>query len=155
MENKKRKIGKSSDGREMHYSAGVIVECNGKYLMLDRKSPPFGFACPAGHVDEDEEPKGAAIREVSEETGIKLQDVEFLCEEEVPWNVCKSGAMHYWYVYKARVSSEDFVLNKEEAKSAGWYTKEELQKLDLEPVWIHWFKKINYEIDSLWKPDIR
>ena len=31
------KLGKSKDGREMHYSAGVIVECNSKYLMLDRK----------------------------------------------------------------------------------------------------------------------
>jgi len=32
MKSSLKKIGKSSDGREMHYSAGVIVECNGKYI---------------------------------------------------------------------------------------------------------------------------
>ena len=137
------KLGKSSDGREMHYSAGVIVECNGKYLLLDRKNPPPGFACPAGHVDEGEEPKTAAIREVSEETGIELKDVEFICEEEISWNYCKSGTeIHYWYLYKANVVSEDFIFYKEEAKSLAWYTVEEVKKLNLEQVWKYWFEKL-------------
>jgi 8-oxo-dGTP pyrophosphatase MutT (NUDIX family) len=137
------KLGKSKDDKEMHYSAGVIVECNGKYLMLDRKNPPPGFACPAGHIDEGEEPKIAAIREVFEETGIKLEDVEFVCEEEVPWNYCKSGVeVHYWYLYKASTLSENFVLEEEEEKSLAWYTVEEIKKLNIEPVWKYWFEKL-------------
>jgi 8-oxo-dGTP pyrophosphatase MutT (NUDIX family) len=139
---KKFKLGKSKDGREMHYSAGVIVECNGKYLMLDRKNPPPGFACPAGHVDEGEKPKVAAIREVFEETGIKLEDVEFICEEKISWNYCKSATVHYWYLYKAKVFSEDFVLDKEEEKSLSWYTIDEIKKLNLEQVWKYWFEKL-------------
>ncbi len=139
----KMKLGKSKDGREMHYSAGVIVECNGKYLMLDRKNPPPGFACPAGHVDENEEPKVAAIREVYEETGIKLENVEFICEEEIPWNYCKSDiGVHYWYLYRASVLSENFVLEEEEEKSLAWYTVDEIKKLNLEPVWKYWFEKL-------------
>ncbi len=141
MENKKFKLGKSSDGREMHYSVGVIIEYNGKYLMLDRKNPPPGFACPAGHVDEGEEPKTTAIREVFEETGIKLKDIEFVCEEEIPWNYCRSATVHYWYLYKTNILSEDFIFNEKEEKSLAWYSKEEIKKLNLEPVWKYWFKK--------------
>ncbi|MFA6586184.1 MAG: NUDIX hydrolase [Candidatus Paceibacterota bacterium] len=143
MANEIRKIGISSDGREMHYSAGVIVECNGKYLMLDRKNPPLGFACPAGHIDKGEEPKVTAIREVFEETGIKLKDVEFICEEEIPWNYCKDGTgVHYWYLYKVSVPSENFVFHKEEAKSLAWYTKEQIKKFYFDPVWKYWFEKL-------------
>lgn len=137
----KKKTGKSSDGREMHYSAGVIVECNGKYLMLDRRNPPPGFACPAGHIDEGEEPEVSARREVYEETGIKLGDIEFVCEEEILWNYCKSATVHYWYLYKAKVSSENFILAEKEEKSLAWYTKDEIKKLNLEPVWKYWFEK--------------
>ncbi len=67
----------------MHYSAGVIVTHDGKILMLDRKNPPPGFACPAGYVDEGEDPKSAALREVFEETGIKLPDAVFILEKEL------------------------------------------------------------------------
>lgn len=138
------KLRKSKDGREMHYSAGVIVECNSKYLMLDRKNPPPGFACPAGHIDEGEGPKTAAIREVFEETGIKLEDVEFVLEEEIDsFKISQCQNLpHYWYLYRASVDSEDFVLEKEEEKSLAWYTKDEIKNLNLEEVWEYLFKKL-------------
>lgn len=142
MEKAERKTGKSSDGREMHYSAGVIVEHGGKYLLLDRKSIPLGYACPAGHVDEGEDPKTSALREVEEEAGIKLKDAEFILEEEVPWNYCKSATVHYWYLYKVKVPTGEIKINKEEEKSLGWYTKEEIKKLNLEPVWKYWLEKL-------------
>ena|SRR3989338_604936 len=137
-----RKIGKSNDGREMHFSAGVIVEHQGRYLMLDRKNPPFGFACPAGHIDEGESPEDAAKREVLEETAIKLSTVKLILEEEVPWNYCRSTTVHYWYLYKASSQSEEIILNKEEEKSIGWYAVDEIKKLNLEPVWEYWLEKV-------------
>jgi 8-oxo-dGTP pyrophosphatase MutT (NUDIX family) len=136
-----KKIGVSSDGREMHYSAGVLLECNGKYLLMDRVNPPPGFACPAGHVDIGEDSKDAAVREIKEETGIDLDEITFLCEEEVPWNYCKSATVHYWYLYKASVVSEVVTIEKNEAKSYGWYTPLELKNMNLEEVWLYWFKK--------------
>lgn len=137
-----RKIGKSEDEREMHYSAGVMVSCNEKYIMMNRKNPPPGFACPAGHIDEGEDPKNAAIREVYEETGIKLDDAEFILEEEIPWNYCKNASVHFWYLYRASAASENFIFNKEEEKSLAWYTVEEIKDLNLEPVWKYWFEKL-------------
>ena len=138
MKTEKRKTGKSKDGREMHYSAGVIVECDGKYLMEDRKNIPYGFACPAGHVDEGEDPKDAGIREVFEETGVKLEGAELLFEEEISWNYCKSAQVHYWYLFKAKTNYSALVFNEEETKSLNWYIVEEIKKLNLEPVWKYW-----------------
>lgn len=138
-----RKTGTSTDGRLMHYSAGVVVKSNGKYLLVDRIKPPFGFAGPAGHVDEGEDPKTACIRELKEETGIIVDDMEFMYEEEISWNYCKTAEVHYWHLYKVSVDSEDVVLEKEGAKSIGWYTVEEMKTLNLEKVWRYWFEKMN------------
>lgn len=137
------KTGVSKDGRLMHYSAGVMLECNGKYLLLERVNLPPGFACPAGHVDVGEDPKTAALREVKEETGIELTNIEFVHEEEVLWNYCKSATVHYWYVYKASVDSKKFTFDPEESKSAGWYTPEEMKNMNIEEVWKYWFEKLS------------
>lgn len=139
---KQKKIGKSKDGKEMHYSAGILVEYNGKYLLMDRINPPPGFACPAGHVDEGEDSKISAIRELQEETGIIVNDLEFLYEEEIPWNYCKSATVHYWYLYKISINSEKIILDKDEAKSIGWYSPEEIKNMNIEEVWLYWFKKL-------------
>ena len=137
-----KKIGKSSDGREMHYSVGIIVECNDKYLLMDRVNPPPGFACPAGHIDEGENPDTASVRELKEETGIIKDKLEFICEEEILWNYCKSANAHYWYLYRTSVNSEEININKDEAKVMKWFTKEEIRNIQLEEVWEYWFKKL-------------
>ena len=49
----------------MHRSVGVIIENKkGERLMIERKNLPFGWACPAGHIDEGETPLEAAKREL-------------------------------------------------------------------------------------------
>jgi len=143
MKEEQKKIGKSSDGREMHYSAGVLVECDGMYLLLDRINPPPGFACPSGHIDEGEDPKTCAIRELREETGIIVKDIEFICEEEILWNYCKSAAAHYWYLFKVSVNKKEVIIDKTEARSIGWYTIDQMRSMNLEEVWQYWFKKLN------------
>ena len=139
------KTGQSSDGRETHYSVGILLKCKDKYFLMERKNPPLGFACPAGHIDEGEEkPKKAALRELEEETGIRAEDLEFICEEEVLWNYCKNNVyVHYWYLFRLEVESENATVEDDEAKSSGWYSVEEIKKIQLEEVWQYWFKKLN------------
>jgi len=64
------KSGKSSKGKEMHYSVGALVKKEDKYLLIDRMNPPLGFAGLAGHIDEGEDAVNALKREVEE--GIKF-----------------------------------------------------------------------------------
>lgn len=44
----------------------------GKVLMVSRPENPNHYGIPGGKVEDNETPRDAAIREVAEETGIKL-----------------------------------------------------------------------------------
>ena len=65
------KVGKSPSGKEMHYSVGALIERDGKYLMIDRANPPFGFAVLAGHVDAEETEIETLFRKCEKKAGLK------------------------------------------------------------------------------------
>ena len=126
----------------MHSSVGALIERDGKYLLIERAVPPLGFAGVAGHVDEGEDERQAVVREVKEEVGFDVRDPKLLFEEELDWNWCSKGATsHYWYFFHCPVSG-DLARSMRETKSAGWYSKEEIKKMTLEPAWEYWFKKL-------------
>ena len=136
------KLGKSKKGKQMHYSVGAVIKKNDEYLLIDRKIPPLGFAGLAGHIDEEEDEIQALFREVEEESGLKIKKYNLLFEEELDWNWCNKGiTVHYWYLFECEVSG-NFKPNYRELKSIGWYSKKEIRKLKLEPVWDYWFKKL-------------
>lgn len=138
----KPKVGKTKEGEMMHYSAGAVIEQDGKYLLIDRAIPPFGFAGIAGHIDEGEAPEESLVREVEEESGLAAEECKLLFEEELDWNWCSKGVQsHHWYLFRCVVSGE-IKQNIKETKSIGWYTKEEIRNLKLEPIWEYWFKKL-------------
>lgn len=59
-------------------AAGVILEKDGKILLVKRKYKPKAglWSLPAGFVEYDESPDAAAVRETFEETGIKVSIVK-------------------------------------------------------------------------------
>lgn len=132
----------NSKGVLMHFSVGAIIKSGEKYLLIDRERVPLGFAGIASHIDEGETSEEALLREVFEESGLKVISCSLLFEEEVEWNWCKAGVKsHYWYVYQCEVEGEP-QNNPEASKSIGWYTPDEIKKLNLEPVWKYWFEKL-------------
>ncbi|MFA5773082.1 MAG: NUDIX domain-containing protein [Candidatus Paceibacterota bacterium] len=139
------KDGIASNGELLHYSVGAVIEKDGKYLLIDRVNPPFGFAGLAGHVDEGESEDDAITREVTEESGLKVLSYKLLFEEEILWNYCRGvsrgATAHKWRLYECEVEGE-VIHNKEETKSIGWYSIDEIKKMNLEPVWEYWFEKL-------------
>lgn len=131
--------GTSRDGRLMHYSVGAIIEDHGRFLLMDRMFEPYGWASMAGHVDEGEDFLTALMREGREELGTNLISMQFLREQELSWNYCRSADVHYWQLYRAMVDRLQVAVNPHEAKSWGWFSREEMAKMPLEPVWKHWF----------------
>ncbi len=136
---------KKINNEPIHYSVGAVIEKDGNYLLIDRKNPPYGFAGIAGHIDEGEKPIEALKREVFEESQLKVKNQELLFEEELDWNYCSKGInTHYWYLYDCTWKGK--VKKNNEAKSIGWYSKEEIQELNrgnkLEEVWKYWFEKL-------------
>lgn len=142
-------------------SVGVIItDENDEYLLLERARYPFGFAPPAGHVDEHGSILRAATTEVYEELGVQLDSniLEALITDRHITNVCRrpGGDYHRWTIYRARVMRSDCQLQPSSAETngAGWYNATELRELAsktraldravekadmpaLEQVWVH------------------
>ena len=138
------KEGISSKGQPMHYSAGAIIKKDGKYLLIERAHPPYGFAGPAGHIDKGETPEEAVKREVREETGLIVAKSSKLLQKEVQKNtcICTTGiTVHHWHLFEC-VAAGIPKRNQQETKSIGWYTPAEIKKLTLEPVWKYWLTKL-------------
>lgn len=112
-----------------HTSVGMIVRKENKVLLLERKKYPVGFAPPAGHVDGDESFEIAARRELEEEVGLKVKAIKLIFEGRKD-NPCRrtDGTWHYWKIYEVETEGE-VTRSLDETKQAGWYTKEEIDKL--------------------------
>ena len=146
-------------------SVGIVVrDEKQRILLLERKKFPPGFASPAGHVDDQETCTNAAIRELKEETGLDVLNIQLVLEIDMN-NKCRriNGSWHHWCVYQAIVKGE-LIRNIDEAKQIGWYTIDEVKNLGhkteeyllgnisdeiwqqfpgLEPVWYDFFKKLS------------
>ena len=136
------KSGLSKQNKPMHYSVGAVIKKGDKYLLIDRKNPPFGYAGIAGHIDEEEDDVEALIREVKEESGLKITCCTLIFEEELDFDWCNRGiGVHYWFLFECVTDGKE-KMQPSECKSIGWYTKEEISKLNLQKVWEYWFKKL-------------
>lgn len=115
-------------------------------MLIERKRLPFGFAPPAGHVD-DKDDKGsfenAAREEVQEEVGLIPTKIKLIKEGKKD-NKCrrKGGDYHYWKIYEVEAEGK-LKPSKDETKQVGWYTKEQIKKLSKKTV-----KYINGEINE-------
>lgn len=133
--------------KPVHFSAGAIIQNDkGEYLLIDRLKKPFGFACPAGHIDKGEEGEDAIIREVKEETGLDVISIEYIETEDflinVPQEACSHGVdVHIWQVFKIQAKGE-LIFKADEVKSIGWYSVEQIKKLQLESVWKFFFTEL-------------
>ena len=144
-------------------SVGMFVWRDDKLLLIERGRFPFGFAVPAGHVDEDKTFEEAAIRELREEVGLNTEKIELLVEGKKD-NICRrnGGSWHYWKLYKIS-TTDDINRSKEETKNAIWCNKDKIKELaektkkylekeineedwiknpGLEPVMFEWFKEL-------------
>ncbi|HEX5774875.1 MAG TPA: NUDIX domain-containing protein, partial [Candidatus Paceibacterota bacterium] len=142
------KCGVSVDGRPMHYSVGAIIKRDGGFLLFDRVRPPYGFAGPAGHVEEGEEPHDAVVREVSEETGLKVLSSTFLFDEELADDTCRHGVhVHRWRLYECQVEGE-LLPAADEARGMGYFIPDANWPDAIEPNWRHWFARLGIGNDE-------
>ncbi len=146
-----------------HKSVGVLVWKDGKLLLIERRKPPYGFAPPAGHVDDHGSFENAAKDELKEEVGLDAVKLELLAEGRKN-NRCRreGGDWHYWRIFNAKAQGE-VKASEEETKKFGWYSEEQLKDLagkteiflkgevsdsewesspGLEPVWKDWLSEL-------------
>ncbi len=119
---------------------GIIVKKDPLSYLLVSSKRDFGkfseyYYPPAGHLKKGENEISALKRELKEELKINLLNAKKITEtkgdienERVSWYFCK-------------VENENFILNQEELKDGGFFTKEEMKKMKLWPATLKFFEK--------------
>lgn len=122
---------------EKHFCVSCYVydESTQKFLMVKHKK--LGkWVQPGGHIEQNEDPEEACVREVWEETGIsiKLKGERFIREEDyirplaLQRNEITSEHIHIDFVYLANaVGNCNIIPNLEENEAVEWFTLQEIQ----------------------------
>jgi ADP-ribose pyrophosphatase YjhB (NUDIX family) len=110
-------------------AAAVFIENGGRVLLVKRGVPPEQgrWALPAGFVDDREDPRATAVREVREETGLEVRVTRLL-------DVFHSGralGASIVIVYAAEVVSGD-VHPLDDVDAVAWFGPDDLPDLAFE-----------------------
>jgi ADP-ribose pyrophosphatase YjhB (NUDIX family) len=145
-------------------SVGILVFRDGKLLLIERRKPPYGWAPPAGHVDDGESYIDAAHRELFEEVGLVANEMGLLLTARYG-NQCRrpGGDFHHWQVFEAKCDGT-LVRSEDETSAIRWVTRQGLNTLfgltvshlamdsspsewqhhpGLEPVWMNMLRELN------------
>lgn len=73
-------------------NVAILVIVAGKILCVSRKDNPNDFGLPGGKIEKGESPFTAAVRELLEETGLKILDdsMDYYKERETLTFVCRN-----------------------------------------------------------------
>lgn len=105
--------------------AGVVIEKDGKYLLVQEKSPKsyslWNF--PAGRVEIGDSLETTAIKEAKEETGY---DVELLGEIGVFHERAEAPPKH---AFAAKIIGGELKYPEDEIMDAQWFSLDEIQSM--------------------------
>ncbi|MBD3314041.1 NUDIX domain-containing protein [Candidatus Woesearchaeota archaeon] len=121
----------------------VIIKKDDKYLLLQQaRGRPFELKWmpPSGAVEEGEELADAAKREVKEETGLEIENLEEAAMLKADY---KADELHF---FTADWKSGDMNPDIRELNKYGWFTKEEIKKLDLMKATKEFFERYSEEM---------
>ena len=127
-----------------HFTAtGVVFNSDNKILMVHHNKLNVWLP-PGGHINENEVPDDAVIREIFEETGVNAEivpnkhELGFIdgCKElERPFIILlediegNGSHNHIDMVYICRSLTEDLKPQESEVHGIGWFTFEEIRQL--------------------------
>lgn len=117
---------------ERHFNVTVYVTNEeGKFLLIRHKKLQKWLP-PGGHIEANERPDVAALREVKEETGIDVilegekfpRDTDCVRPYGIQMNVIKAGKHeHMDIIFKAKpVKNVKLILNEEETEGINWFS---------------------------------
>ncbi|MFA7223105.1 MAG: NUDIX domain-containing protein [Bacilli bacterium] len=90
----------------------MVYDNNGNILVQDRVSKDWpGINFPGGHVEYNESLEESCIREMKEETGLELKNLEFVGVYE--WNIIKDHIRHLAILYKSKDYSGELISSNE------------------------------------------
>ena len=124
----------------------MIYDGHGNVLVQDKISKSWGGICfPGGHVEIGESFHDSVIREVYEETGLKIKDPR-LCGIK---QFCDGDERYIVFLYRTDSYSGEIQSSKE--GRIFWLSRSDLEKSKLAPRFMDMLKVFeNTEIDELY-----
>lgn len=117
----------------MKVISGCLVIKENKILMVKEANPIcYGkWNFPAGHVDEGEKIRAAAIREVFEETGctVKLKGILPIVSVKAP-----SGETHVLVRFVAEIVDENIKFDTDEILEVKWIDIKEIKNMSINEI---------------------
>lgn len=124
-----------------HFTVAVFVTWQGK-VLLHRHRKLDMWLPPGGHIEKDELPDDAAVREVLEETGLRVEllgerrgDVTDPVQLRRPAGVqledIGPGHQHIDLIYFARTVGSTAIHEDFSAEKVGWYAPEDWDAMAL------------------------
>jgi 8-oxo-dGTP pyrophosphatase MutT (NUDIX family) len=131
---------------KIDYTVEVFIVYKNKVLLRMHDKHNIWLSV-GGHIELDEDPVTAAIREVKEEVGLEIKIVE---STKIPEDVNYKGLInpkflgmhkvndvhsHIVFVYFATSNTDQIIdsVNEHEKSETCWCTMEEIKEMDLRP----------------------
>lgn len=137
-----------------HFCASAfIIDPNTRKILLVHHKKLHKWVQPGGHIEDNETPEEAAVREAFEETGVKVKllgdrfprENDFICPLGVQCNRGAQGDMHIDFIYPAiPIRYEHKKMDENESDGIHWFTRDELEEVDV-------FEDIKITMDRILK----
>lgn len=122
----------SESGYPEPTAGALIQDPEGRILLI--KSHKFNdlYTIPGGHIELGETAEEALRREIREETGLEIRDVEFLLYQDFVFDDSFWKKKHFIFLdFACRTDCTDVQIN-EEAQDYVWSTPEEALTLPID-----------------------
>ena len=109
----------------------IIINPSEKILLCKSQKWNNKFVIPGGHIERGEKMEDALRREVKEETGLDIYDIELIGLQESIFSKTFRENRHFIFIdFICRTDTSDVTLN-DEADEYVWAALDEILDLDL------------------------